>query len=138
VRVAVFSSKLYDRQFLEAANERYGHELVYFEPALAAETAPLASGFESICAFVHDRLDRPVLEQLAEGGTGLVALRSAGFYNVDLDAADELGITVVYAPVYSPHQVYFTPDSFAMIADTTLANISAFERGKRSGNEVAA
>ncbi|MHB8060451.1 MAG: 2-hydroxyacid dehydrogenase [Gaiellaceae bacterium] len=105
MRVAVFSSKPYDRQFLEAANARFGHELVYFEPSLNDDTAPLAVGFGAVCAFVHDHVGRPVLEQLAGSGTDLVALRSAGFNNVDLEAADDLGITVVHVPAYSPYAV---------------------------------
>jgi D-lactate dehydrogenase len=119
LRVAVFSTKSYDRQFFDAANERYGHELVYFEPSLDENTTPLAAGFEAVCAFVHDRVDRPVLEQLAEGGTGLVALRSAGFNNVDLEAADELGIRVARVPAYSPYAV----------AEHTVGLILTLDRG---------
>ncbi len=105
MRVAVFSTKPYDRRFLDAANADGRHELVYFEPRLLPETAPLASGCEGVCAFVNDQLDRAVLETLAAGGTRLVALRSAGFNNVDLDSAAELGIIVVRVPAYSPYAV---------------------------------
>lgn len=105
MRVAVFSTKPYDRRFLQAANSDAGHELVFFEPRLLPETVPLAAGFEAVCAFVNDQLDRTVLTALAEGGTRLVALRSAGFNNVDLDAAEELGITLVRVPAYSPYAV---------------------------------
>jgi D-lactate dehydrogenase len=105
VKVAVFSTKPYDRRFLAAANERAGHDLRFFEPRLVPETTPLAAGFHAVCAFVNDRLDRPVLEALAAGGTRLVALRSAGFNNVDLDAAKALGMTVVRVPAYSPYAV---------------------------------
>lgn len=105
MRVAVFSTKPYDRRFLEAANADGRHELVFFEPRLLPETAPLAAGFEAVCAFVNDQLDRDVLEALAESGTRLIALRSAGFNNVDLDAAAELGVTVVRVPAYSPYAV---------------------------------
>ncbi len=119
MRVAVFSTKRYDRQFLDAANVRHGHELVYFEPSLDENTAPLASGFGAVCAFVHDRLCRPVLEQLVERGTGLVALRSAGFNNVDLEVAEELGISVVHVPAYSPYAV----------AEHTVGLILALNRG---------
>lgn len=104
VRVAVFSTKPYDRQSLQAANAGR-HELVFFEPRLSSETLPLAEGFPAICAFVHDALDRACLEQLARGGLRLVALRSAGFNNVDLAAAGELGVTVARVPAYSPHAV---------------------------------
>lgn len=105
MRVAVFSTKPYDRRFLETANEDGAHELVFFEPRLLPETLPLAAGFEAVCAFVNDQLDRSVLESLHEGGTRLIALRSAGFNHVDLDAADELGMKVVRVPAYSPFAV---------------------------------
>jgi D-lactate dehydrogenase len=103
--VAVFSTKRYDREFLEAANARHGHELAFLEPRLTAETAPLAHGYEAVCAFVNDQLSAPVLRTLAEGGTRLVALRSAGFNNVDVPAAHALGMTVTRVPAYSPYAV---------------------------------
>jgi D-lactate dehydrogenase len=105
VKVAVFSTKQYDRRFLEPMGEQQGHELVFLEPRLSRETAPLAAGFGGVCAFVHDILDRPVLEALHSGGVRLIALRSAGFNNVDLAAAAELGLTVCRVPAYSPHAV---------------------------------
>lgn len=104
MRIAVFSTKRYDRTFLEAANDGR-HEITFFEPRLGAETAPLADGHDVVCAFVNDSLDEPVLEQLAKGGVRLIALRSAGFNHVDIRAADRLGIAVVRVPAYSPHAV---------------------------------
>jgi D-lactate dehydrogenase len=105
MKVAVFSTKSYDRTFLEAANAEYGHELVFFEPHLTGETSVIAAGFPAVCVFVNDRLDAKTLDQLASQGTKLIALRSAGFNNVDLTAAANLGITVVRVPAYSPHAV---------------------------------
>jgi D-lactate dehydrogenase len=105
MRVAVFSTRTYDREFLEPAFAGSAHELVFFAPRLTMETVPLAAGFPAICAFVQDVLDRPVLTALAQGGSRLVALRSAGFNNVDLTAAAELGMTVVRVPAYSPYAV---------------------------------
>lgn len=105
MRIAVFSSKRYDRQFLDQANLAHGHELQYFDPQLTVETAALAAGFRCVCAFVNDRLDAAVLQQLHAGGTELVALRSAGFNNVDLQEAERLGLAVVRVPAYSPHAV---------------------------------
>lgn len=105
MRVAIFGTKPYDRQFLTAANAAHDHELHFFEPRLDITTAALADGFPAICAFVNDRLDAAVLERLAEGGTRLVALRCAGFNNVDLRAAERLGIAVARVPAYSPHAV---------------------------------
>jgi len=105
VKLAVFSTKAYDRTFLSAANDAHGHDLAFLEPRLTRETAVLARGFDGVCAFVNDRLDREVLEALAAGGTRLIALRSAGFNHVDLERADALGLVVARVPAYSPHAV---------------------------------
>ena len=86
MRIAMFSTKPYDRRSFEAANAA-GHDLVFLEPRLTADTAMLAHGAAAVCPFVNDDLSAPVLEALAAGGTGLVALRCAGFNNVDLKAA---------------------------------------------------
>jgi D-lactate dehydrogenase len=105
MRVAVFSTKPYDHRFLSAANADTGHDLVFLEAKLSAETAPLAEGFGAVCVFVHDVVDRDVLAILAREGVRLVALRAAGFNNVDLVAAKELGISVCRVPAYSPYAV---------------------------------
>ena len=105
MQVAVFGTKAYDRRFLTAANEAHGHALTFIEPRLDAVTATLASGFSAVCVFVNDRVDAAVLELLAAGGTRMVALRCAGYNNVDLRAAERLGVTVVRVPAYSPHAV---------------------------------
>lgn len=104
MRVAVFSSKSYDRQFLDAANAGK-HQLIYLEPRLDASTAIAADGAEVVCAFVNDHLDKAVLEILARQGVKLLALRCAGFNNVDLAAAKSLGIEVARVPEYSPYSV---------------------------------
>jgi D-lactate dehydrogenase len=118
MRLAVFSSKPYDVTFLTAANEGLGHQLQFLEPRLMKETAALAGGFPAICAFVNDQLEAEVLTRLATGGTRLVALRSAGFNNVDLPAAARLGLTVTRVPAYSPHAV----------AEHTVALVLALNR----------
>ncbi|MCA9223397.1 MAG: 2-hydroxyacid dehydrogenase [Planctomycetales bacterium] len=105
MRIAVFSTKPYDRRFFESANAEFGHELHFFEPRLTHETLPLATGFPGVCVFVNDVLDATVLQQLANEGLRLVALRCAGFNNVDVPTADQLGVTVVRVPAYSPHAV---------------------------------
>lgn len=105
MRIAVFSTKPYDRRFFESANAEFGHELHFFEPRLTHETLPLATGFPGVCVFVNDVLDATVLQQLASEGLRLVALRCAGFNNVDVPTADRLGVTVVRVPAYSPHAV---------------------------------
>ena len=105
MRLAFFDTHPYDRQSFQAANHDFGHDLRFFESRLSLETVSLARGYEGVCAFVNDTLDRPVLEALASGGTRLVALRCAGFNHVDLPAAEALGLTVVRVPAYSPHAV---------------------------------
>ncbi len=105
MRIAVFNTKSYDRRFLIEANAAYGHDLHFLEPRLEQATASLAAGHQAVCVFVNDTVDAEVLEVLAAGGTRLVALRCAGFNNVDLAAAARLGISVVRVPAYSPHAV---------------------------------
>jgi D-lactate dehydrogenase len=105
LRVAVFSTKAYDRRFLDAANQGFGHQIDYFEARLDASTAALAEGYGAVCVFVNDRVDEAVLEALAKGGVSLVALRCAGYNNVDLEAAERLGVAVVRVPAYSPEAV---------------------------------
>ncbi len=105
MKIAVFSTKSYDREFLIEANARHGHELVFFEPRLNWETHRLAEGFDAVCAFVHDQLDAQVLQGLASLGVRLVAMRCAGFNNVDLRSAEHCQITVARVPAYSPHAV---------------------------------
>jgi len=116
MKVAVFSTKPYDRSFLSAAAG--GHELVFFEPRLTPETTKLAAGFPAVCVFVNDQLDANVLRQLADQQTKLIALRCAGFNNADLEAASEFGMTVVRVPAYSPYAV----------AEHTVALILALNR----------
>lgn len=105
MRVAVFSTKPYDKMFLGSTNRDFAHELTFFEPRLTRETSSLAQGYSGVCVFVNDILDDGVLEQLAAGGTTTVALRCAGFNNIDLAAAERLGIKVVRVPAYSPYAV---------------------------------
>lgn len=104
MRVAVFSTKPYDKTFLDAANAGR-HQFVYLESRLDATTAFAAEGAQAVCAFVNDHLDAATLAIFARQGIRLVALRCAGFNNVDLVVAQALGITVARVPEYSPHSV---------------------------------
>ena len=105
MQIAVFSTKPHDRDFLGPAATAAGHAVTFLEPRLTARTAVLAEGAGAVCAFVNDDLGAETLEALAAARIGLVALRSAGFNNVDLDAAARLGIAVGRVPAYSPHAV---------------------------------
>jgi len=120
VRIAVYSTKSYDRSSLEEANDRHGHELTFLEARLQANTAALAHGHDAVCAFVNDRMDTEVIEQLGDLGVELLTLRSAGFNHVDLDAAAAKGITVVRVPAYSPYAVAEHTVGLMLAADRRL------------------
>lgn len=118
MKVAVFSSRAYDRSSLTEANVGAGHELVFLDSGLHGATASLASGFPAVCLFVNDRADAETLGKLHDAGTRLITLRSAGFNHVDVQAAERLGLTVLRVPAYSPHAV----------AEHTLALILTLNR----------
>jgi D-lactate dehydrogenase len=105
MRVILFSSRQYDIDTFTEANTTHHYELHFQESHLDAETAVLADGFDVVCPFVNDTVDAATLERLHQGGTRLIALRSAGFNHVDLHAAQRLGIPVMRVPAYSPHAV---------------------------------
>ncbi|MGB0113808.1 MAG: 2-hydroxyacid dehydrogenase [Ilumatobacteraceae bacterium] len=116
--IAMYSTKPYDRQSFDVAAAGTGLEIQYHESRLDASTAPYADGADVVCAFVNDDVSAEVLGVLVERGTRCIALRCAGFNNVDLDAAERLGVTVVRVPSYSPNAV----------AEHTLALILALNR----------
>jgi D-lactate dehydrogenase len=101
--IAFFDTKPYDRSFFEQANESYGFPITWFTPRLDIETASLAAGFPVVCAFVNDMLNAQILERLWSSAR-LIALRSAGYNNVDMRAAYG-HIHVVRVPEYSPYAV---------------------------------
>lgn len=105
MKIAVFSTHPFDRTFLLQANQSCGYELTFFEESLNQRTAILATGFAVISCFVTDTVDARVVEQLAELGVKLIALRSAGFNHVDMKAAHLHGLTVARVPAYSPYSV---------------------------------
>ncbi len=117
MRVAVFSTKRYDREHLAAAVDDR-HDLTFLEARLDETTAGLAAGCEAVCLFVNDNASAPVLELLAGHGVRHVALRSAGFNHIDVDAVARLGMRVVRVPGYSPRAV----------AEHTVALILALDR----------
>jgi D-lactate dehydrogenase len=104
MKVLVYSARPYDKEFLEAANQNK-HELHFIEARLEENTTVLARQYPSVCCFVDDILSKKVIKQLSEGGTRLVALRATGFNNVDLKAAEELGMTIMRVSRYSPYAV---------------------------------
>lgn len=105
MKLCLFSSKHYDKEHFELANQKLGYEIDYFDYKLTPKTAITAKGSDAVCIFVNDLADEATLTQLAALNIKILALRCAGFDNVDLAAAKRLGITVVNVPAYSPESV---------------------------------
>ncbi|MDP3489730.1 MAG: 2-hydroxyacid dehydrogenase [Phenylobacterium sp.] len=131
MRIAVFSARPYDQQFLSEANAGLEHELVFFEAPLSPATRRLAAGFEAVCVFVNDELNANLLRDMQAEGLRLVALRASGFNNVDVAAAQDCGITVCRVPAYSPHAV--AEHTLALILTLNRKTHRAFNR-VREGN----
>jgi D-lactate dehydrogenase len=131
MNVALFSTKSYDRRFLSEANGSHGHDLEFFEERLTMHTVGLAEKASAVCIFVNDACDQAVQRLLRERGCRLIALRCAGFNNVDVAAAKELGIKVVRVPAYSPHAV--AEHTLALILTLNRKTHRAFNR-VREGN----
>lgn len=131
MKVAFFSSKSYDQEYFEKGNHTFGHELRFFETRLDADTVKLAKGFSAICVFINDKIDEVTLHKMNKRGINLLTLRCAGFNNVDLDAADKLGITVLRVPAYSPEAV--AEHALALILTLNRKTHKAYNR-VREGN----
>ncbi|MGE3608367.1 MAG: 2-hydroxyacid dehydrogenase [Bacteriovoracaceae bacterium] len=104
MRIFLYDVHNFEREHFSKANT-FGHEMTFYEARLNEKSAILAKSYPCVCAFVNDRLNESVLKILAENGTKLVALRSAGYNNVDLKAAEKLRLKVVRVPEYSPYAV---------------------------------
>ena len=130
VRVAFFDAKPYDRESFDKQNA--GRLALHFlEAKLGPGTARLAGGVPVVCAFVNDELGAETLEQLASGGVQHVAMRCAGYNNVDLDAAARFDISVTRVPAYSPYAV--AEHAVALILTLNRKTHRAYNR-VREGN----
>lgn len=105
MKVAVFSTKPYDKNYFETYNISHKHELAFFDTNLNVQTTDLTREFDAVCVFVNDKLNDKVIQKLAKNNIKLIALRCAGFNNVDLDAAKKHNIKVTRVPAYSPQAV---------------------------------
>ena len=126
MRIAVFSAQPYDKTYLEQENQHLGHELVYFDLLLNVTTAEMCKQFDAVCVFVNDDLSAPVLQKLKDQGVRYIALRCAGFNNVDLLAAKALQLPVVRVPAYSPEAV--AEHTIALILTLNRKTHRAFNR----------
>lgn len=128
MKIAVFSSKPYDRRYFETYNKDNNNELSFFDTNLNAQTSNLTQDFDVVCVFVNDQLDKEVIKTLADNGIKLIALRCAGFNNVDLEAAEQYGIKVTRVPAYSPQAV--AEHALALILTLNRKTHKAYNRVK--------
>ena len=128
MKVAVFSTKPYDQKYFEQFNESFHHELAFFDTNLNEQTTNLTHDFDAVCPFVNDKLDEQVIELLANNGVKLIALRSAGFNNVDLKAAEANNMKVTRVPAYSPQAV--AEHALALILTLNRKTHKAYNRIK--------
>ena len=105
MKIAFFNTKRYEKQAFEDANRDGGHEFVWIDLPLRAETAHLAQGCTAACVFVNDQADAAAIAALNAGGVKMIAARSAGFNHIDLATAKAAGIVVARVPAYSPYAV---------------------------------
>lgn len=131
MRIALFSSKSYDLEFFDPAGKAFGFEINHFETRLRPRTAHLAQSYEAVCIFVNDVLDEETITTIGKLGVKIIALRCAGFNNVDLGAAARAGIKVVRVPAYSPEAV--AEHALALILTLNRKTHKAYNR-VRDGN----
>jgi len=104
MKIAFFDSKEYDIEMFNEYNKKYNFEITYFKTKLNEETAPLAAGYDVVCVFVNDNVNKKVLLKLKNNGTKLIALRCAGYNNVEISHLPK-DLYVVRVPAYSPYAV---------------------------------
>lgn len=105
MKIAIFSTKYYEREYLDKFNVDGKHQLTYFETPLNAETVSVVKGFDAVSIQLTDKLDANVIDQLAKANIKLIDLRTAGYDNVDLEAAAKHNIKVMRVPAYSPQAI---------------------------------
>ncbi len=105
VKITFFGTQPYDERSFNEVNREYGFNITYFKGHLNLNNVMLSQGTDAVCIFVNDTADEPILKALAANGVKLVALRCAGYNNVDIQAAADNNLTVVRVPAYSPYAV---------------------------------
>ncbi len=126
MKVAFYSAKSYEQDYFSKHNQALNHEISFFDTSLNSETARLAEDHDAVCAFVNDNLDRACLEALAKLGVKAIALRSAGYNHVDIQASKDLGLAVCYVPAYSPYSV--AEHTFALMLSLNRKIHKAYNR----------
>lgn len=126
MKITFFSTQPYDKEFFNRYNDSFGFELDFFETQLNLQTANLIDKADAVCVFVNDLVTETVIEQLALKNVKLIALRCAGFNNVDLEAAKQKNIHVCRVPAYSPQSV--AEHAVAMILTLNRKTHKAYNR----------
>ena len=130
MKIALFSAKSYDKEYFDKINKDYNHSITYFEAGLKKDTTNLTQGFDAVCIFVNDNLDKTTIEKIAANHIKIIALRCAGFNNVDIAAADTNNIKVVRVPAYSPQAV--AEHAVALILTLNRKTHKAYNRVRES------
>lgn len=128
MKIAFFDTKEYDKELFDKYNKDYGYEIKYFETKLNHETAPLANGFDVVCVFVNDEVNKETIDILVENNVKLIALRCSGYNNVDIKYAQGK-ICVVRVPEYSPYAV--AEHAVALLLNLNRKLYKAFQRTKK-------
>lgn len=131
MKIAMFSTKSYDQEYFEKHSNDHNYSFSYFETSLNKDTANLTIGFDIVCVFVNDKIDKDTIEILSRNGIRLIALRCAGYNNVDIISAKSNNIKVVRVPAYSPEAV--AEHSLALILTLNRKTHKAYNR-IREGN----
>lgn len=126
MKLVLFSTQQYDRNFFNQFNANNEFQIEFFEESLTRKTADLAQGADAVCVFVNDKVNATVIEKLANLGVKVLALRCAGFNNVDLEAAKLHNIKVCRVPAYSPRAV--AEHAVAMILTLNRKTHKAYNR----------
>lgn len=128
IKIAFFDTKEYDKKLFDKYNKKYGYEITYFETKLNHETAPLAVGYDVVCVFVNDVVDKETIQILKQNKVKLIALRCAGFNNVEVKSLDD-EIMAVRVPAYSPHAV--AEHAVALLLEINRKIYKAYQRTKK-------
>ena len=133
-KIALFSSKTYDKDVFDPVTQQKDIAILHIEARLEAKTASLAQGFDTVCVFVNDDVNTEVTHLLAASGVKHIALRCAGYNNVDIEGCRRLGISVSHVPAYSPQAV--AEHAMALILTLNRRMHKAYNRVKEGNFDL--
>jgi D-lactate dehydrogenase len=134
MKIIVFSSESYVSDSFNAVNQQYGYQLTFHKTTLSMDNVALTKGYDVVCLFVNDRVDLAMMQALKENGCKLIALRCAGFNNIDIDAAKRCAMPVVRVPDYSPYAV--AEHAFALLLTLNRKTHKAYNRIRDSNFNI--